>query len=67
MPHGYGEDVTDISIPVVMAEHSLLKTMLHSGSMPTGSSMHGKLIISKECMKGGVIMDSELTKVMAAK
>ena len=61
MPHGYGEDVTDISIPVVMAEHSLLKAMLHSGSLPTSSSMHGKLIVSKECTKGGVIMDSELT------
>ena len=62
MPHGYGEDVTDISIPVVMAEHSLLKDMLHSGSMPTTSSMHGKLILSKECTKGGVIMDSRIDK-----
>ena len=60
MPYEYGEDITDIKIPVVMVEHDILKMILHSTSL-NSEQLYGKLVVSKECSKGGKIMDAKHT------
>ena len=55
MPFEGGTDVSDINIVAVMAEHSLMETMLRAtATAKTGSSneLVGRLYVSGECLRG---------------
>ena len=52
MPFEEGTDVSDIRVVAVMAEHSLMESMIHAKSATNTNHLLGKIVVSGDCLRG---------------